>query len=201
MKTAIFTAAVRRMVGTVGSAIGAAVLLGAWAAIPAMGMSPLKTNSRAPQFVTHTTSGSTLSLRSLRGKVVLVDFWATWCIPCRMSTPTIQGLQNRFGSKGLKIVGLSLDEADTRDHIPAYRKKYGVTYALAYDPKANYATSFAYKINLNPDTGEVLPNPVPPAVFVIDKRGRIRWSQIGYSEDEGKVLGSLIKKLLAEKGS
>jgi len=178
----------------------ASALLGIVIAPVHADMSPLKINTPAPQFVTHTTDGKALSLRSLRGKVVLIDFWATWCGPCRMATPTLQGLHKQFGAKGLKVIGLSLDEEDTRDNIAGYRKDYGVTYTLAYDPRANYKTSFAYKINQNPETGEILPNPVPPSVFIIDKRGRVRWGQIGYSEDEGKVLGSLIKKLLAEKG-
>ncbi len=161
---------------------------------------PLPVGSKAPAFTTKTIDGKRLTLAELRGHVVLVDFWATWCVPCRMSTPTLERLQRRFGSHGLKIVGLSLDDADSRDQIEPFLQTYHVTYTLAYAPQQNVKTSMRYRINRDPNTGEVFDRPVPPAIFVIDGRGRVRWSQIGYSLDEEQLLSRLITKLLKETG-
>src|SRR4051812_2346433 len=99
---------------------------------------PLPVGSKAPDFVTRTLTGKPLSLKSMRGQVVLIDFWATWCVPCRMATPTLERLQRRFGRNGLKIVGLSLDASDSRDEIRPYKRKYRITYTLAYDPGPNF---------------------------------------------------------------
>lgn len=144
-------------------------------------------------------AGRPLTLKSLRGHVVLLDFWATWCGPCRMVTPTLQSLHRRFAGRGLRVVGMSLDDASTHASIPAFRRQFGVTYALAYAPQANLRTAMAYHTNQDPySPGTRLDRPVPPSVFLIDRRGVVRWSQIGYSRDEGQILSRLIAKPLAE---
>jgi thiol-disulfide isomerase/thioredoxin len=158
----------------------------------------LPLGSKAPAFITRTIDGKMLSLADLRGKVVLVDFWATWCGPCQMATPMLERLQKKFGGRGLRIVGLSLDAADSRDQLIPFQKYFGVTYTLCYDPDANVRTAMAYHINMDPNTGEILDHPVPPSVILIDRRGRVQWTQIGYSPQfEEPTLITLIQKLTA----
>ena len=158
----------------------------------------LPLGSKAPNFSTRTIGGQHLTLRSLRGHVVLVDFWATWCAPCRVSTPTLVKLHHKFANHGLRIVGLSLDDQDSRDNIAPFRKIYHVPYTLAYAPKANTKAAFAYHTNVDPDSGQKFDHPIPPSVFLIDKKGRVRWTQLGYSEDEEQVLSKLIGKLVRD---
>jgi len=183
----------------VGVLLAAAPLALAQSMVPA-GPAPLAAGTAAPAFATRTVGGRPLTLKSLRGHVVLLDFWATWCGPCRMATPTLQSLHGKFAGRGLRVVGMSLDDASTRAGIPAFRRQFGVTYALAYAPQANLRTAMAYHTNQDPNSpGTRLDRPVPPSVFLIDRRGVVRWSQIGYSLDEGQILSRLIAKLLAEK--
>jgi len=159
---------------------------------------PVPLGTKAPAFVTRTIDGKRLSLKSLRGHVVVLDFWATWCGPCRMATPTLVHLDRKFAKDGIKIVGMSLDEEDTRDQIPLYKKTYHVGYTLTYSPAANIKTAMAYHTNFDPDSGETFDHPIPPSLFVIDKKGKMRWGQIGYSLDEEVVLSKLINKLVRE---
>src|SRR6202041_2460361 len=81
----------------------------------------------APDFSVQAVAGgkSTVSLKSLRGKVVLVDFWGTFCEPCKQSFPKLQDLHTKYGSSGLRIVGISEDDADSKGEIPAFCKLSG----------------------------------------------------------------------------
>ena len=70
----------------------------------------------APNFALKTLDGKTMKLSDLRGKAVLLNFWATWCAPCKIETPWIVDLQNQYGPEGLQVVGVSMDdESDTED--------------------------------------------------------------------------------------
>jgi cytochrome c biogenesis protein CcmG/thiol:disulfide interchange protein DsbE len=148
---------------------------------------PLPVGSKAPAFQTKTLAGKPLTLRSLRGHVVLLDYWATWCGPCRMATPTLERLHKEYAARGLRVVGMSVDDPTTVGLVPKYAKMMHVTYMLTADPKANMQAAQRYNA-----TGI-------PSQYLIDKNGVIRWSQAGYSPDEGVELSAMIKKLLAEK--
>ncbi|MDE2126681.1 MAG: TlpA family protein disulfide reductase [Armatimonadetes bacterium] len=70
-------------------------------------------------------------LTALRGHVVLLDFWATWCGPCREEIPELVALQSKYGSKGLEVIGVSLDDANTAAAIPDARQRLGINYRVA----------------------------------------------------------------------
>ncbi len=149
---------------------------------------PLAAGTHAPAFSVKTTTGKTLTLKSLRGKVVLMDYWATWCGPCRMATPTLQSLHKRFGRKGLAVVGMSVDDARSVSRVKPFMKAFHATYTITTSPDANQKAAYAYKADLL------------PSQYLIDKKGIVRWSQAGYSLHEKAMLSKMIKKLLAEKG-
>jgi thiol-disulfide isomerase/thioredoxin len=87
--------------------------------------------SRLPEFSVQDLQGREISLTDLRGKVVLIDFWATWCQPCKKEMPGYQKLLDRYGSRGFAVVGLKLDTMmDTEDPV-LFAKKIGVRYPLA----------------------------------------------------------------------
>lgn len=148
---------------------------------------PLPAGTRAPAFTTKTLGGKALSLRDLRGKVVLLDYWATWCGPCRMATPTLLGLQQKFHGRGFSVVGMSMDQADTLAQVKPFVKAMHLTYPVTVGPAANARAQAAYHAN------------ALPSQYLIDKKGVVRWSQAGYSLDEGAKLNGMIQKLLAER--
>jgi thiol-disulfide isomerase/thioredoxin len=90
--------------------------------------------STLPDFALKDLQGHEISSADLRGKVVLIDFWATWCGPCKKEMPGYQKLLDRYGSRGFAVVGFKFDTmADTEDPVQ-FAKKIGVDYPLAVAP-------------------------------------------------------------------
>ena len=123
--------------------------------------------------------GREVDLTALRGKVVLLDFWATWCPPCRRSIPELVAVFGKQHDKGFEIVGVSLDES--RDAMQAMTKKAGMTWPQFFDGKA-WASGVASRFNIH----------AIPAMWLIDKRG------YAHRLDAGKNLDDEVAKLLAE---
>jgi len=147
---------------------------------------PLAPGTHAPAFTAKSLRGDTVSLSSLRGHVVLVDFWATWCEPCKMAMPTLQHLYKQYSPSGFRVVGMSVDDATTVGDIRPLLKHMGITYTVTSSKDYNQKAESDYNVN------------GIPSQFLIDKKGVVRWSQSGYSEDEGTELSALIKKLQKE---
>jgi len=83
----------------------------------------------APDFSLESLDGGTMRLSDLRGKAVLLNFWATWCGPCKIEMPWFVDLQNQYGSQGLQIVGVAMDDASKED-ISKFAKDMGVNYPI-----------------------------------------------------------------------
>jgi thiol-disulfide isomerase/thioredoxin len=98
-------------------------------------MSPAPLPRPAPNFSLKTPAGEMLVLGSLKGKAVLIDFWATWCKPCVKSMPDVQKLYTKLGEKGLDVVGIAIDEEGTKAVAPFLSKsKTKFTYPMVLDP-------------------------------------------------------------------
>lgn len=119
----------------------------------------------APEYVAATLAGDSVSLASLRGNVVLLNLWATWCAPCRHEVPFLQSLHERHGKDGLAVVGVSLDARGARQAVEEFAREYGVTYRILVDPEMRAM-----------DTYRVLGL---PASFLIDRSGTLRWMRFG----------------------
>jgi peroxiredoxin len=117
----------------------------------------------APEFALTDINGKPLSLAQYKGKVVLLDFWATWCAPCKVEIPHFIALQDKYGPQGLQIVGLSMDD----DAKPVVK--------FAEQMKINYPIAIADE-KLAAKYGGVLGLPI---AFVIDKEGRIVHKHVG----------------------
>jgi len=101
------------------------------APLQAFGDAPGELGSRLPEFLVRDLHGYRLSSSELRGKVVLIDFWATWCQPCKKEMPGYQRLLNKYRSRGFAVIGFKFDTmADTESPI-SFAKKLGVDYPLA----------------------------------------------------------------------
>jgi thiol-disulfide isomerase/thioredoxin len=89
----------------------------------------------APDFTLETLDGKSVTLSSLRGKAVVVNFWATWCGPCKIETPWLVELQNQYGAQGLQIVGVAMDDSG-KDEIARFAKDMGMNYPVVLGKEA-----------------------------------------------------------------
>ena len=121
--------------------------------------------SRAPDYAAVSMSGDSVSLAQLQGDVVLLNVWATWCIPCRVEIPELQALHQTFGSKGLRVVGVSVDAGGADDMVADFAKQFGISYIILRDPAERITTLYA--------------TPGVPASFLIDRKGVVRWRHLG----------------------
>ncbi len=126
---------------------------------------------------------STIDLHAFKGKVVYVDFWASWCGPCRESFPWMQQVQDKYRDKGLVIVGVNLDQ----DHQLAedFLKVFRPQFKVVFDQKAQLAENFHVK--------------GMPASFFIDRSGKVRFQHMGFRANERGDYEREIETLLAEK--
>ncbi len=89
----------------------------------------------APDFTLEKLDGGSLKLSDLRGKAVLLNFWATWCGPCKIETPWLVEMQNQYGSQGLQVVGVAMDDSG-KDEIAKFAKDMGVNYPVLLGKEA-----------------------------------------------------------------
>ncbi len=126
--------------------------------------------SPAPEWRLKDLAGREVALSQFKGKVVIVDFWATWCPPCRAEMPFYVNLYKKLADRGLVIVGISLD-AQGPGVVRKFVDSMGITYPIVMGDEE---VTTAYKVELMPTT------------FVVDREGRIRHSKIGAVSDEAK---------------
>jgi len=136
--------------------------------LPASRLSPggILVGSQRPDFRLGSTKGEIVTPADFSGKTLLINFWATWCVPCRHEMPMLMNLQKKFGPEGLQVVGIALDDVQsTRDFV----RKYRITYPILVGGADVMETSIAY--------GNV-ENVLPYSVLV-DKEGIVRWQYVG----------------------
>jgi thiol-disulfide isomerase/thioredoxin len=124
-------------------------------------------------------------LSDYAGQVVVLDFYATWCPPCRMETPHLVQLQRRYGPQGLRVIGLNVGGPDDREQVPAFVEEFGIQYALGF-PDAGLTELY------------LSDNDSIPQAFVFDRQGRLVKRFISYDETVPAEMESVIKKALAE---
>ena len=127
--------------------------------------------------------GKKISLSDLRGKVVLIDFWATWCGPCKESIPVIEAVYQKFRAQGLEVLGVSMD--NSADVIPPFAKSMGMSYPVGIPEPHEAVADFKFD--------------GIPALALVDRKGNMRWQQQGYSSDLQSNLSGQIETLLKEK--
>ncbi len=145
-----------------------------WAAAP---------GDAAPAFVLPTADIGTISFEALRGRVVYVDFWASWCGPCRRSFPWMNELHQRYGARGLTIVAINVDAK--REDADRFLRQYPATFAVVYDPTG--ATPRAYDVKAMPSS------------YLVDRAGRIAAIEHGFLDERRAAIDERIRTLLAER--
>lgn len=136
---------------------------------------------KAPSFSLNGDNG-TVSLKQLRGKVVYLDFWASWCVPCRKSFPWMNEIQQKYKSKGLVVVGINLDEskADAKNFL----KQIPGNFTMAYDPDGK--TPGKYNVE------------VMPTSYLIDRGGNLVHTHRGFKKSKADKVEAEIQALLSK---
>jgi peroxiredoxin len=180
---------VRQQWGIVAAIV---VLLGGglWAATHVLRdeLFPVSIGTRAPDFRATTLdgSGATKTLASYRDSLVLLNIWATWCLPCREEMPSIQALHERYARHGLRVVAVSIDDAGAEAAIRDFAREYGLTFEILHDPTG--AIRRAYQTTGVPET------------FVIGRDGVIQRKQIGHADWNSPANRVLVARLLGVPG-
>lgn len=123
-----------------------------------------------------------LALQQFHGKVLYVDFWASWCGPCAKSFPFLNELDAEFKARGLQILGVNLDE-NTAD-AQAFLAKYPANFLVAASADEQCAKDFGVQ--------------AMPSSYIIDRKGTIRHVHLGFRAGEAKEIKALVEQLLAE---
>jgi peroxiredoxin len=137
---------------------------------------------QAPDVTLRAADGETVRLAELRGKVVLLDFWASWCPPCQTSFPAVDALYREYRARGVEVLAVNLDER--RRDADAFLARHPHTMPLFFDPKGTSAEAFAVQ--------------GMPSSFVIDGDGIIRFSHMGYTGDIDASYRRELAQLLSE---
>ena len=142
----------------------------------------MRVGSPAPEYATRALGGDSVSLASLRGKVVLLNVWATWCHPCRDEIPQLEALHRQHAADGLAVVGVSVDAGGMDGGIREFVRDFKMTYAVWLDPDERVSTRFL-TIGV-------------PETFLIDRAGIIRWRKIGAIQRGDTTLANALTKAL-----
>lgn len=140
-----------------------------------------KVGDPAPAFKLRTLDGKTVSLADYKGQVVMLNFWASWCGPCRQEMPHLDALQSSLGKAGFAVVGVNVDEDPAAAR--AFLKKVPVSFTQVSDADNKVAQSYE--------------NAAMPTSFFIDRKGNIAAIHQGYRKGEEATYRTIIKRLLA----
>ena len=150
---------------------------------PVVDLIPASNRNSATEINANFLNNQNVYLSQLKGKVVLLNFWATWCPPCRMEIPSLVKMKNTYQPKGLEVIGLSVEVNDKqpKEYFDRFISNSRINYPVGL---ASMETMRSYGIN-----------PIP-ATFFIDKSGRVAYKMEGGYPEEYIV--AIVKKLLAE---
>ena len=148
---------------------------------------PVELGTKAPDFKALTLDSIPREKRlaDYRGQVLMINVWATWCLPCRVEMPSIEALNKAYASKGLKIVAVSIDDPGTDSTIRAFVKQYGLTFEVLHDAQGRISDS--YDITGYPET------------FIVGRDGIIRKKLMSASDWNSPEARALVDRLLSEE--
>jgi peroxiredoxin len=139
-------------------------------------------NSVAPAFSLQTRDGKTLSLEDLRGEVVMINFWATWCGPCRQEMPLLEQIYQRYSGLGFTLLGVNVEEHSA--DADRFLAETPVSFPILFDP--NNEVSKQYGVRAMPST------------VIVDRQGNVRFLHHGYQPGYENEYQNQIRELVRE---
>jgi thiol-disulfide isomerase/thioredoxin len=136
----------------------------------------------APNVTLQSAEGAPVQLAAHKGKVLLIDFWASWCVPCKTSFPALDAIYQEYQPRGLEVLAVNLDEQ--RKNADVFLAAHPHRMTVLFDPKGAAPSAFGVK--------------GMPSSFLIDKTGAIRFTHMGYSGNVDLSYRREISQLLAE---
>lgn len=146
-----------------------------------LNLTPYSRSVVPPEFIGRTIDGRSISLASLQGKIILLNFWATWCLECRPEMPGFEKLHREFSIQGLAVIGINAREGSAT--IRDYAKELGLTFSLVLDSSGQINSTYGV-IGL-------------PTTFLIDRDGRAVALAVGPRDWNGNPSRELIRALLS----
>ncbi len=145
--------------------------------------------ARAPDFAIPDTAGRMVRLSDYADKVVLISFWATWCVPCKAEHPQLQKLYDKYRDQGFVVLCISMDDPETVAEVAPHARRYGLTFPMLLDQETRVVA------DLNPKKSA-------PYALLIARDGTIAYTHEGYSPGDELILDQEIAGLLvAEPGA
>ena len=142
------------------------------------------TSGAAPDFTLRDLNGQAVTLSQLKGKVVLINFWATWCGPCMAEMPHIQKMYTELKDRGFAVLSISIDDARDRSKIKPLVVSKGLTFPVLWDDGSRVSSQYN-------------PSGVVPLTIVVDQRGQIALIKHEYAAGEEVELRRAVESLLA----
>lgn len=136
----------------------------------------------APDFTLPSQTGSNVRLSELKGNVILLNFWASWCGPCRLEMPLLDKLHKKYKGIGFSVIGVNVEESNTQ--ALAFLQDNKVSFPILWD--FNNSVTKQYKVQAMPTT------------VMIDRDGQIRYIHKGFTEGDQRIYKKVIKKLVRE---
>ncbi len=141
----------------------------------------VKVGDDVPEFVVEMFDGQKINIKDLKGKIVLINFWATWCPPCQEELKRVQKeILDRF--KGKDFVFLAISREESKEQVKKFRERNGYTFPMGLDPERKIYSKFA--------TATI------PRNFIIDKKGKIVEIEVGYTKEAFAKMIEKLEKLL-----
>jgi len=146
----------------------------------AAGASATEVGEPAPAFALPTAAGETIALDKLKGRVVYVDFWASWCGPCRRSFPWMNEMQQKYGAAGFTVVGVNVDKR--RPDAEKFLQQTPATFTIVHDPAGKTPEAYGVK--------------GMPSSYLVDANGKVVAVESGFRDEQKAEFEARIKTLL-----
>jgi len=138
----------------------------------------------AKAFTLPAPGGGAVRLEDFQGQVIFLNFWATWCLPCREEMPAMERLYRKLKAKGFVVLAVSIDAEGSEAAVVAFLREHGLTYPVALDPTMEVARLYTVR--------------ALPSTYLIDRKGRIAAMALGAREWDGPEAVALMEALLAQ---